>query len=219
MTTNSFIRARSESQRSERRDAIINGAADMLDEVRVSELSLNELARHVGLAKSNVLRYFQTREAILLELYVREYSSWLDALEHRLDGSHDIEVVARAIAETAAERPRFCELCSASASVLEHNVSGDAAAGYKRESIGQAERLASMVGVGSDLRDYGALVGVAGVNLAIAGVWAIGRPSPGMSRAYRDNPDLRPLQIEFTTAVRELVATLLTGLAHRNPRV
>jgi hypothetical protein len=43
-------------------------AAAMLREMPVAELSLNELSRRVGLAKSNVLRYFETREAVLLEL-------------------------------------------------------------------------------------------------------------------------------------------------------
>ncbi|MEU6392218.1 hypothetical protein [Streptomyces sp. NPDC046939] len=32
----------------------------------VAKVSLNGLSRRVGLAKSNVLRYFESREAILL---------------------------------------------------------------------------------------------------------------------------------------------------------
>ena len=218
MSSSTFIRARTESQRSQRRTMIVEAAAEMLDEMPVGDLSLNELARHVGLAKSNVLRYFQTREAVLLELYSREYSAWLDALELRLDGSHDVETVARAIAATAAERPRFCELCSASAGVLERNVSGEAAAGYKREAIAQAERLAQLIGLERDLHDPRALVAVAGINLAIAGIWAAGRPSSGMRQAYHDHPELRPLQVDFATGVRELIATLLVGLSHRTPK-
>lgn len=69
MTT--FQRARSEEQREARRQAILDVAARMLTQMPVSELTLNALARHVGLAKSNVLRYFESREAILLELLDR----------------------------------------------------------------------------------------------------------------------------------------------------
>lgn len=36
----------------------------MLSEMPVAKLSLNELSRRIGLAKSNVLRYFESREAV-----------------------------------------------------------------------------------------------------------------------------------------------------------
>src|SRR6204780_305586 len=63
-----FQRARSEEQREIRRQAILDTAAAMLDVMPVSEVSLNELSRRAGLAKSNVLRYFESREAIRPEL-------------------------------------------------------------------------------------------------------------------------------------------------------
>ena len=68
MTSQTFQRARNEEQREIRRRAILDTAAAMLDEMSVAEVSLNELSRRVGLAKSNVLRYFESREAVLLDL-------------------------------------------------------------------------------------------------------------------------------------------------------
>jgi AcrR family transcriptional regulator len=56
-----FRRARTEEQREARRRAILGTAEAMLAEMPVAALSLNELSRRVGLAKSNVLRYFETR--------------------------------------------------------------------------------------------------------------------------------------------------------------
>jgi AcrR family transcriptional regulator len=109
MTTTPFHRARTELQRAERREAILTTAAAMLQSTRVAELSLNELARQVGLAKSNVLRYFESREAVLLELYDREYIAWLDALEAELcdlptrSGANGAEAPAER--EPAAEGP------------------------------------------------------------------------------------------------------------------
>src|SRR5437773_10518415 len=49
----------------------------MLAQMPVAELSLNELSRRVGLAKSNVLRYFESREAVLLELLDLAWRDWL----------------------------------------------------------------------------------------------------------------------------------------------
>jgi AcrR family transcriptional regulator len=40
----------------------------MLNEMPVSKVTMNGLSRLVGLAKSNVMRYFESREAVLLDL-------------------------------------------------------------------------------------------------------------------------------------------------------
>src|SRR5688572_30629168 len=79
-----FQRARSTQQRELRRQAILDTAAAMLDEMPVAEISLNELSRRVGLAKSNVLRYFESREAVLFELLARALARWLAQLPEEL---------------------------------------------------------------------------------------------------------------------------------------
>src|SRR3954468_20356274 len=110
MTT--FQRARSDEQREERRRVILATAGGMLAEMPVAALSLNELSRRVGLAKSNVLRYFETREAVLLELLEAAWREWLAGLGAEPRGSapgaavdERVERVATAIARTLADRP------------------------------------------------------------------------------------------------------------------
>src|SRR5580693_1846669 len=75
-----FQRARSEEQREARRQGILGAAAAMLAEMPVAEVTLNELSRRTGLAKSNVLRYFESREAVLLELLDAAWRDWLARL-------------------------------------------------------------------------------------------------------------------------------------------
>ncbi len=53
----------------------------MLTEMPVAKLSLNELSRRVALAKANVLRYFESREAVLLDLLDAEIRDWIAELE------------------------------------------------------------------------------------------------------------------------------------------
>ena len=60
-----------------RRLAIMAVARDMLAEKNVGDISLRELSDRVGLAKSNVLRYFDSREAIFLEVLDEEFAAWL----------------------------------------------------------------------------------------------------------------------------------------------
>ena len=61
----------------------------MLAEMPVAQVTLNELSRRVGLAKSNVLRYFESREAVLLDLLDSEWQEWLAALDGELDAAVD----------------------------------------------------------------------------------------------------------------------------------
>src|SRR3954466_16023052 len=129
-----FQRARSAEQREERRRTILDTAAAMLQEMPVADVSLNELSRRVGLAKSNVLRYFDSREAVLLELLARASREWLSHLATELPSvvrsraafGRRAEQLATAISASLAERPVLCDLMSAQAAVLEHNVSVEA---------------------------------------------------------------------------------------------
>ncbi|WP_434318797.1 TetR family transcriptional regulator [Leifsonia sp. P73] len=214
MSQATFSRARSEEQRARRREDILTAAAAMLADTRVADLSLNELARRVGLAKSNVLRYFESREAVLLELYGREFAAWLDALEERLAATADRtpESLAAAVAETAAARPVFAELCAAAPGILEHNISGPVALAYKRALLADAARLGALAvpWIGDDPR--GTLVFVGAVTLGIGGIWSTCRLSPGMAEAYELDPALARFRIDFRESLETLLVTLIRGL-------
>jgi AcrR family transcriptional regulator len=221
-----FARARTDEQRAERRESILTTASELLVEYRVTDLSLNELARRVGLAKSNVLRYFESREAILLELFDREYRAWLDALESELTRQGSVspasgtdqaaETVASAIAATVAVRPVFCDLCASAAGVLERNVSAEVAAEYKKSAVAGAYRLADIVRPFlGDLTMAQGTVLVGTVNLVVGGVWSNSQPSPGMALAYEQHAELRAMRLDLETAVREILATLMVGILHR----
>ena len=147
-----FQRARSEEQRAVRRQAILDTAEAMLAEMPVAALSLNELSRRVGLAKSNVLRYFESREAVLLELLDAAWREWLDALADALPSgdpavpvAERVEQIAALLARTLVDRPMLCELGSASAAVLEHNVSVEVAMRFKRAAFADTVALGTLV--------------------------------------------------------------------------
>src|SRR5271167_4573599 len=97
-----FQRARSEQQREARRHAILAAAAAMLAEMPVADVTLNELSRRAGLAKSNVLRYFETREAVLLELLDSAWQDWLVQLDADLAEAVDTSAPLPARADQLA---------------------------------------------------------------------------------------------------------------------
>jgi len=175
MTTQQFQRARSEAQRQQRRDAILGVAADMVLEMPVADLSLNELSRRVGLAKSNVLRYFESREAVLLELLDTAWQEWLRRLTSDLDGSERSERtpedVADVITVSLVNDRLFCELVSVSAAILERNISVDVARRYKRSSLANIAAFAGLVERSLPaLSQAGATYFAAGTLVSITGI-------------------------------------------------
>ncbi|MEW2166625.1 TetR family transcriptional regulator [Streptomyces sp. NPDC007084] len=223
----SFQRARSEEQRAVRKQAILDTAATMLTEMPVARLSLNELSRRVGLAKSNVLRYFESREAVLLELLDAAEREWLGELETELsaavDGGASVvergDRVAALIASSLAARPVLCDLVSAQAAVLERNVSPVVAAEYKHTAIANVGVLARLVRAGvPELgeRDAGRFAAAA---LMVAGAaWTHSQPSAAMLAAYDADPQLAALRLDFTAVLRETLEILLAGLLARPGR-
>jgi len=218
-----FQRARSDEQREARRQAILGAAAAMLAEMPVAEVTLNELSRRVGLAKSNVLRYFESREAVLLELLNSADQDWLTQLDHDLmaaDLAASIAArcaqLAATVAASLASRPMLCDLISAQAAVLERNVSLEVAARYKRASMADITALGGLM-----LRcipELGAqdAVKLAGVTImTTAALWPYTQPSAALLAAYEADPELADMRLEFTATIREVIEVMSAGLLAR----
>jgi AcrR family transcriptional regulator len=220
-----FQRARSETQREIRRQAILRVAADMVAEMPVADLTLNELSRRVGFAKSNVLRYFESREAVLLELLDTAWRGWLERLAtelpRRVDRAAPVAArypqVAGAITASLVDDRLFCELISVSSAVLERNISPDVARRYKLAAIANTGALAEMVHDAlGELTERGALNVAGGALVAITGTWPLTQPSEAMLCVYAD-PDLARLRLDFPTVLEEMLNTLLAGSLIRWP--
>uniref|UniRef100_A0AAU2VVY9 TetR/AcrR family transcriptional regulator n=1 Tax=Streptomyces sp. NBC_00008 TaxID=2903610 RepID=A0AAU2VVY9_9ACTN len=218
-----FQRARSEEQREIRRRAILDTAAAMLAEMPVAEVSLNELSRRVGLAKSNVLRYFESREAVLLELLDDFLGSWLadlaDELTAGIEAHAAPEVRADQLAEvlsrSLADRTVLCDLFGAQGGVLEHNVSVEVIKRHKRSAL---TRLTDMTGLVSrhvpELGDGAQLFCL--MSLVSAGALsAYVPPPPSVLAAYADEPALGVLNLQLRDALRISLTSALLGVLPR----
>jgi AcrR family transcriptional regulator len=220
-----FQRARSEEQREARRQAILGAAAAMLAEMPVVQVTLNELSRRAGLAKSNVLRYFESREAVLLELLDSAWQDWLAQLEQELAGTADAaaplagrtDQLAATLAASLASHPMLCDLISAQAAVLERNVSPQVAAQYKRASIADITALGLLMSRSvPELGETGA-VRLAGAAVMMTGaLWPHTQPSAAMLAAYEADPELAAMRLDFASTIREVLQVMIAGLLARS---
>src|ERR1700756_4185758 len=79
-----YQRARRPEQKLERRDAILAAARELALRDGARPVSLADIAARVGIHKSALLRYFETREQIFLELTARAWREWAAALHNGL---------------------------------------------------------------------------------------------------------------------------------------
>ncbi len=215
-------RARRPEQKEERRQAILRAAVSLIEEAGVEGTTLTEIARRAGLSKTNCYRYFESREAILLELTLEDVRAWMADIAGRLEalaGSRDSDAVAEAFVRPTLERPRLCTLFSSISSVLERNVSDEVIAEFKREFndlvYGSSEAMqAALPGLSKEQADSFVLF----TGLFVAGAWPSASPAPAVLRVLeRDEFAGRRLDFEATLLAHARV--LLRGLlAGETPR-
>ncbi|MEV6304201.1 TetR/AcrR family transcriptional regulator [Actinoplanes sp. NPDC051861] len=218
-----FQRARSEEQREARRRTILDTAATMLDEMPVAEVSLNELSRRVGLAKSNVLRYFESREAVLLELLDYFLERWLADLDGELaagiDGRLSAEErgaqLADVLSRSLAGRTVLCDLFGAQGGVLEHNVSVDVVLRHKRASLGCLHTMTELIR--RHVPELGDGIPVVCLqSLIMAGALATYcSPPASVLAAYEAEPALALLHADLGDALRLAIGTAILGTLPR----
>ena len=215
-TPDPYQRARRPEQKEERRRHLLATAkAALLGGMDVRDLGLNELARQAQMTKSNVYRYFENREALLLAILEEESTHWRDELCARLAvGPHITpELVARAFASVTAARPLMCHLYSILPSIIERNVSIERLTAFKRSSLDQISDVAMQlhrVAPALPLTAY-----VAFLRLAIAqmiGLWPLSSPAAALSSVL-ELPELQPLRYEFESDLSTSLLLVLRGLA------
>ncbi len=214
-----FQRARTPEQQEERRQVILATARTMLDELNLQDISLRELARRVGLAKSNVVRYFPTREAVFLEVMAEDWDGWLDAVEAGLprpNGSRSRatthQQLGLLIAHTLAVRPRFAALIATHAGILEHNVTEDVARRFKKRALANTLRLADLVRSRMPGITAEESVEAAAATFAlVAGAWPMTNPAKVAELILLEEA-FAALRFEFEPSVARLLAVLMDGL-------
>ena len=211
-----FVRARRPEHKQQRREAILAAARDLAVRRGVRAITLGDLADAVGLAKSNVVRYFGTREEIFVELCSEEGYRLRDALLPRL-ADVTAETLPHVLSTTLVEHELFCELVSQLTTHLEHNVSYQAAERLKVTSTVLIHELAHSLAerpVGLDADQAKLLLSV--TSQLGAGLWAASRPSDVVLQVYASHPELVPAQ-SVDASLERCVAALAAGLRAEPP--
>ncbi len=147
MTVPDFQRARSAAAKQQREAAILDAARRLGGERGIRQITLTEIAEAVGMHKSALLRYFETREEIFLRLTADGWREWSAALRAELEGlaAPAPAAVADAFAGTLAARGLFCDLLAQAPLNLERNVSLATVRAFKLVTLAEVAAIVAVV--------------------------------------------------------------------------
>ncbi|MBF8189262.1 TetR family transcriptional regulator [Nonomuraea sp. K274] len=214
MTRSAFLRARRPEHKQQRREAILAAARELALNSGVRNVSLGAVAEAVGLAKSNIVRYFGTREEIYLILAAEEWELWSADVSDRLQRDPDpgTDALMAALAETIVLRPLFCDLLSHSATSLEHNVSVPAARTFKHTVLGVAAGIGAEISRHCDLTEAEATELVSGAALIAGMLYPVANPPPTLAQVYAEDPDLAAACPQLLPSLTRALRALAAGL-------
>lgn len=214
MATSEFRRARSAEAKQQREEAILQAASRLGEARGIRQVTLTDIAGEVGMHKSAMLRYFETREQIFLRLTASGWREWSAALLvslGQLPEGAPPAAVARAFADSLVARPMFCDLLAQAPLNLERNVSLQSARTFKLVTLEEVGAIAA------ELRRLHALteqqsVDVVAAATSLAGAfWQMATPGPDLQRLYRSDPRLAHAIVEVGPRLTRVLTGLLAG--------
>jgi AcrR family transcriptional regulator len=222
-----FLRARRPEQKQQRREEILAAARELALADGVRSVSLAGIAALAGIDKSALLRYFETREQIFLELTAREWPAWVQTLHDGLDdaapgtaqaGGPGPGLVAEVVARSFGDRPLFCDLLAHTPLNLERNVSPEAVRGYKLISLAAVEEAADVVHrVLPDLTERECREFISAIASLAGNLWQIANPVPALAALYASDPALAHACVDLVPRLRRTAEILLAGLIPSRP--
>src|ERR1700739_3419902 len=173
-----FQRARSSEAKEQRETAILEAARSLAATRGVRQVTLTDIAEAVGMHKSALLRYFETREEIFLILTAEGWSEWTSALRNELVQREkpSAAVVAGIFAKTLTARPLFCDLLAQAPLNLERNVSLDAVRAFTLITLNEVKAIGSEIKRRLGLSTRHAIDTVATATRLAGPQWRVGHP-------------------------------------------
>jgi len=217
MTTSQLRkRAIAPADKSERRAVIVRAAAELSRRDPSCSCSVDQLAAKAGVAKGTVYLYFGSREEVLLAVHEKQSHELFDVVERALAApAVTAASVVRAGLRYCRGNPQFYPLAANCRSMLDTNVSTDAALAFK---LGIGKRLQTL---GARIEElYAGLKAGEGAALLmnsyalIIGLWQQA-DTPLSLRPVMERPEMRIFKIDFEKQLNAALLDLWEAAARR----
>ncbi|MCB9133839.1 MAG: TetR family transcriptional regulator [Anaerolineales bacterium] len=204
-------RAISDEQKLARQQTILATAWTMFQETDYTTVTMAGIAERLGLAKGTMYLYFPTKEEMFLAIMMDQLAAWFDEMDGDLSQGEMLtpEDVAMRIVSSLAVRPGLSRLLAILSTVLEQNVSYEAALGFK-------QRLGvHLARTGALLEDRVAMLPLGAgarfllrLHALIVGLYHLAAPAPVVQQVLA-RPEMQGFIVDFDAELSALITTLL----------
>ncbi|MGW3496298.1 TetR family transcriptional regulator [Streptomyces sp. NPDC001020] len=205
-------RARSAEAKQAREQAILDAAYALAAEHGVRTITLTDIAAAIGMHKSALLRYFETREQIFLKLTAQGWQLWSADVRRELeDHTHSTPAeVARVLAGTLVLRPLFCDLLAHAPLNLERNVSIDSVRSFKQSTLREVDLICGELERLLGLTRQQAVDTVATATSMAGALWHMATPGENLRRLYES--ELPHAIVDLEPQLTRVLTAFLTGV-------
>ena len=207
-------RARSSKDKQARREHLLKVALELWNENTFSSFTMNQVATRAKLAKGTTYLYFQTKEELLLALLTQELEDWFKSLNQTLEHQHSWNAVqiAEVISHSFQDRITLRRLITIQASILEHNISFEAALAFKGFLLLQAATTSQLLEQALPFLHSGeGVLILQRINALVLGLGQLAEPSE-IVKTVLEQEDLKPLRVDFELQLKQTLEAMFKGL-------
>ena len=221
--TKRYLRATKPEEKEERKLHLLDVARSLIEaESDLNLLSLNEIARSAKMAKANIYRYFETREALLLDLLWDEWQIWFSEFQKdwskTVKNKNKFENLIKALALSLSRRELLCNLTTALPSVVEKNLSEETIREFKYRSIVFFGNVSGYLETSCNhmsSKEYAVFLQDS-VSL-IAGIYPFAHPNHIVEKVLSD-PQLRFFKRDFASELERYMLALANDLKQQSTK-
>lgn len=207
-------RARSEEQKQQRISEIVSATARIYKKQSFKAISFALIAKEAGFTRSNLYKYFSSKEEIFLSFLMQDMRLWCADLLNtcRRSKIKSINKFASVWVKTLVKQKRFLDLLSLLPTFLEKNVTEQNLVDFKRSAVNEltvlSELLCEMFPALSPQKAGEFME----LQLAsVIGLYQITNLSE-VQRKVLEYPEFKHMKIDFNTYLQKSVECLLKGL-------
>lgn len=209
------LRARTLEDKDLRRNHLLQAAAALFAQTDFEGVTIAGIAQRAGVAKGTAYLYFNSKEAVFLELVQVELVQWEMDLVQALDAlapADRMHTVPAAIARTLARRPMLGRLLVLLHSVIEPRLGLEAARTFKMFLRDLVIRLRDrLVQALEGLSASQATVLVMQMHALVISVTQLASPPPVIAQVLAEDTSLQLMCVAFEPFLTETLTTLLRG--------
>lgn len=208
-------RARTDEKKNERKEAIFKAALTLFKRNGYDNVSFNGIAAEAGFTKSNMYRYFSSKEEIFLNVFADLFTQWFDSCTQQmqqLEPNADANCFAKVWVASFVAHPRFLDLTPILFVSLEKNSSFEQLLEFKKLSKNLLYKLSLEIGrVYPDIQGEKAFKLLTLGYAATSNYWAGSSQNEALIKIYQQE-EFKELKPDFEKDLTAAIEIIINGL-------